>query len=258
MFPEWKGVFRRRTAQRVENDRPCRTEEIPVHVAVIMDGNGRWARRHALPRAAGHHAGMLAMRDAIRAADDWGIQVLTLYSFSTENWKRPRQEIDYLWRLVDEFFQLDIDELVERNVRIKIIGDPSQLPQVTQNTIARALHRTKDNTGLTVQFALNYGSRWEIVKAVQEIAYQIEKREIAVTDIDEKMLSDYLSTSGLPDPDLLIRTAGDQRISNFLLWQIAYAEFVFVNEMWPDFTRKHFYSAIQAYVARERRFGGLK
>lgn len=258
MFPVWKGVFRRQKASKLESDMPCRPEEIPVHVAVIMDGNGRWARRRALPRAAGHHAGMLAMREVIRAADDWGIKVLTLYSFSTENWKRPRQEIDYLWQLVDEFFKLDIQELVERNVHIRILGDPSQLPLATQQTIARALEQTKANSGLTVQFALNYGSRWEIVKAVQQIATRIEELEISVSDIDEQMVSDALATAGLPDPDLLIRTAGDQRISNFLLWQIAYAEFVFVDVMWPEFTRQHFYSAIQAFVARERRFGGLK
>ncbi len=258
MFPVWKGVFRRKRVGRIEADRPCRSEEIPSHVALIMDGNGRWARKRALPRAAGHHAGMLAMRDVIRAADDWGIKVLTLYSFSTENWKRPHHEINYLWQLVDEFFQLDIGELVARNVHIRILGEPSQLPQATQVTIARALESTKTCSGLVVQFALNYGSRWEIVKAVQHIASRIQKNEIAVAEIDEDMVSNAMDTAGLPDPDLLIRTAGDQRISNFLLWQIAYSEFVFVDVMWPEFTRKHFYSAIQAFVARERRFGGLK
>ncbi len=253
----WTTLFRKFRGRR-SYDESFLAEHIPAHIAIIMDGNGRWARRRGLPRAAGHHAGMLAMREVIRAADDWGVQVLTLYSFSTENWKRPRQEIDYLWQLVDEFFQLDIEELVERNVCIKIIGDEEQLPEVTQATIQKARNQTIANTGLVVQFALNYGSRSEIVKAVQTVARRVERNELRASDITEGAIAAALETADVPDPDLLIRTAGDQRVSNFLLWQIAYTEFVFVDETWPEFTRTHFEESIKTYLTRERRFGGLK
>ncbi len=253
----WTTLFRKLRGKR-SYDQPLLAEHIPAHIAIIMDGNGRWARRRGLPRSAGHHAGMLAMREVIRAADDWGVKVLTLYSFSTENWIRPRQEIDYLWHLVDEFFQLDIEELAERNVHIKIIGDAGKLPAATRATIEKARIRTMDNTGLVVQFALNYGSRSEIVKAVQTVAGEVEKHELRACDITEDAIAAALETAGLPDPDLLIRTAGDQRISNFLLWQIAYTEFVFVDETWPNFSRTHFEESIRMYLTRERRFGGLK
>lgn len=253
----WTTLFRRLRGRR-SYDRPFLAERVPAHIAIIMDGNGRWARRRGLPRAAGHHAGMLAMREIIRAADDWGVKVLTLYSFSTENWKRPPQEIDYLWQLVDEFFQLDIAELVERNVCIKIIGDEGKLPDATQGTIRKARDQTTGNTGLLVQFALNYGSRNEIVKAVQAVAERVEKRELRACDITEEAIAAALDTADVADPDLLIRTAGDQRVSNFLLWQIAYTEFVFIEETWPNFTRAHFEESIRTYLTRERRFGGLK
>ena len=233
-------------------------EQGPHHIAIIMDGNGRWAKARGLPRLAGHHSGMLAMREVVRASDDLGLKYLTLYSFSTENWKRPRQEVEYLWRLVDEFFALDIEELVERNVRITILGDTSELPLVTQATVNRALQTTAANTGLNLQFALNYGSRKEIIDAVQSIAKLVTDGKVAVEEIDEAVFSNALATRGIPDPDLLIRTSGDQRISNFLLWQIAYTELYFVNEMWPEFERRHLEAAIQAYHSRERRFGGLK
>lgn len=234
------------------------SDQVPEHVAIIMDGNGRWARARGLPRLAGHHSGMLAMREVVRASDDLGIRYLTLYSFSTENWKRPRQEIEYLWRLVDEFFALDIEELVERNVRISILGDTTELPVATQATVQRALAKTAGNTGLKLQFALNYGSRKEIITAVQTLARLALEGKVAPEAIDEAIFSDALATRGIPDPDLLIRTSGDQRISNFLLWQIAYTELYFIKAMWPEFKRRHLEEAILAYNARERRFGGLK
>ncbi len=233
-------------------------ENVPEHVAIIMDGNGRWAKARSLPRLAGHHSGMLAMREVVRASDDLGIGYLTLYSFSTENWKRPLREIEYLWRLVDEFFALDIEELVQRNVRISILGDTTELPAATQTTVNRALAMTVNNTGLKLQFALNYGSRREIVTAVKKIAQMTVSGELTVDHIDEAVFTNALATAGIPDPDLLIRTSGDQRISNFLLWQIAYTELYFVQEMWPEFKRRHLEEAILAYNSRERRFGGLK
>lgn len=231
---------------------------VPTHIAIIMDGNGRWAKARGLPRIAGHHAGMHAMREVVRASVDFGIKYLTLYSFSTENWKRPRQEIDYLWRLVDEFFALDINELVAKNVHISILGDITELPTATQATVNRALSLTQANTGLHLQFALNYGSRKEILTAVQSLAQLVQRGELLPEEISEESFRKALATSKIPDPDFLIRTSGDLRISNFLLWQIAYTELYFVQEMWPDFKREHFEEAIEVFRSRERRFGGLK
>ncbi len=252
------GRIRKREDSANKDNRNLINQQVPDHIAIIMDGNGRWAKARGLPRIAGHHSGMLAMRDVVRACDDLGIKYLTLYSFSTENWKRPRQEIEYLWRLVDEFFALDILELVERNVRITILGDTTELPNATQATVNRALQMTASNTGLRLQFALNYGSRKEILEGVQSIARMVAEGSLRLEEINEEVFSHSLATKGIPDPDLLIRTSGDQRISNFLLWQIAYTELYFVEEMWPEFKRRHLEDAIHAYNARERRFGGLK
>ncbi|KUO95100.1 UDP pyrophosphate synthase [Ferroacidibacillus organovorans] len=231
---------------------------VPQHVAVIMDGNGRWATVRGLPRMAGHHAGMGSMKDVIRAADDVGVKFLTMYAFSTENWKRPRQEIQYLWQLLEEFFRRDIKELVDRNVQIRFIGDTTHLPLASQKTIERAKEMTRPNTGMVVQFALNYGSRLEIIEAIKAIVKRVETGEISSDDIDASLLSSHLSTAGIPDPDLLIRTSGDQRISNFLLWQIAYSELYFCDKLWPEFQREDFLAALDSYGRRERRFGGLK
>ncbi len=252
------GIRRKRRDSATTDNQHQIIQHVPDHIAIIMDGNGRWAKARGLPRIAGHHSGMLAMREVVRACDDLGVKYLTLYSFSTENWKRPRQEIEYLWRLVDEFFALDIEELVERNVRITILGDTTELPAPTQATVNRALQLTASNSGLRLQFALNYGSRREIVEAVQAISEMTVLGNIKPEEINEKTFSDALATKGIPDPDLLIRTSGDQRISNFLLWQIAYTELYFVEEMWPEFKRRHLEDAIRAYNARERRYGGLK
>ncbi|MCY0875283.1 MAG: isoprenyl transferase [Firmicutes bacterium] len=257
MTRNWLTIFRRRRRDSVPvND--LAPETLPRHVAIIMDGNGRWARSRGLPRPAGHHAGMGAMREVIRCSDDLGIQALTLYAFSTENWKRPRQEIQYLWHLVGEFFRTDMEELIERNVQVRFIGDTSKLPLQTQNFVRESIRLTAGNSGMIVQFALNYGSRAEIITAVRKLAEQVSDGVIKASEIDETVLSQLLETQGLPDPDLLIRTAGDVRISNFLLWQIAYAELYFTDLVWPEFTRTEYIRALQEYARRERRFGGLK
>ncbi len=257
MVPKWGQFLRGRAAPKIM-DASIDKSRLPKHVAIIMDGNGRWARSRGLPRAAGHHAGMVAMREVIRAADDVGIEAITLYAFSTENWKRPIAEVQYLWTLLEEFFKSDIDELVERNVRIVFIGNTNQLPDYTQGIVKRAIDLTRPNTGMVVQFALNYGSRAELVQAVRSIAEKVSRGEVDASCIDEHVIASELQTCGVPDPDLLIRTSGDQRISNFLLWQIAYTELYFAPEMWPDFKRNHFLEAIRVYSSRERRFGGLK
>lgn len=254
----WKTLSRPFRGQPVQSEVPLSADRMPAHIAIIMDGNGRWAKRRLLPRAAGHHAGMVAMRETIRACDDLGIRVLTLYAFSTENWTRPVTEVQYLWHLVGEFFRSDMDELVERNVRITFIGDTTALPDETQLFVRRAIELTAGNSGLVVQFALNYGGRWEIVRAVRKIAQSVKDDSLDVQEIDETVVSAALETSGLPDPDLLIRTSGDQRISNFLLWQVAYAELYFVPHMWPAFRREDLMAAIREYANRDRRFGGLK
>lgn len=258
MAPNWKEIFRGRPRPRTDPAPEAGSGRIPNHVAIIMDGNGRWARSRGLPRAVGHRAGMASVRATIRAADDLGIGVLTLYAFSTENWKRPPQEVDVLMRLPQEFFRTDIAELVERNVRVSFIGDTDALPQFTQETVRRTMERTDQNTGMLVQFALNYGSRREIVDAARRIAERVLAGAVRPDEIDEALFGDELSTRGVPDPDLLIRTSGDQRISNFLLWQIAYTELYFVEEPWPDFRAEHLRAAVAAYGERERRYGGLK
>ncbi len=255
MMADWKSRFRKAAAQ--DTDR-LETQRVPQHVAIIMDGNGRWAKAKGFPRSAGHHAGMVSMRETVRAADDFGVKALTLYAFSTENWLRPHQEVRYLWHLVGEFFRSDMDELVARNTRVTFIGDLSLLPPATQHFVRDAQARTAANSGMVIQFALNYGSRSEIVRAVQRLAERVRRGDLAPEQIDERAISDALDTAGVEDPDLLIRTAGDQRVSNFLLWQIAYTEFYFSPAMWPDFRREHLLAALTAYAGRERRFGTVK
>lgn len=230
----------------------------PVHIAIIMDGNGRWANHRGLPRVAGHHAGMQVVRDVIRACDDFGISCLTLYAFSTENWKRPENEVEYLMRLPEQFFRTEIDELVERGVRVRFIGDTSQLPSYTQETVRRARERTTHNHGMIVNFALNYGGRNDIIQAVRSFAEAVTAGEQSWDAFGEATLESYLYTRDLPDPDLIIRTSGEYRTSNFLIWQAAYAELWFTEVLWPDFTRETLQLAIDDYSRRKRRYGGLK
>lgn len=233
-------------------------ENLPEHVAIIMDGNGRWAKRRGLPRIAGHHAGMSTVRDIIRASDDLGLHYLTLYAFSTENWKRPRTEVEYLMRLPEEFFRTEIDELVNRGVCVRFIGDTTKLPSYTQETVRHTLDQTQKNTGMTVCFALNYGGRADVVEAVKTFADEVNQNKATWDDLSEQSLGQYLSTYGIPDPDLIIRTSGEQRLSNFLIWQAAYAELWFTDALWPDFGKEDLRRAIADYQRRKRRFGGLK
>jgi undecaprenyl diphosphate synthase len=248
---------RKRTA--FEQSEPVRLQagNIPQHVAIIMDGNGRWAKSRGLPRAAGHRAGMSAVKRATIAAAEIGIQVLTLYAFSTENWKRPQEEVDFLMSLPQEFLEKELDELIANNVQLRMMGWKEGLPAHTLSAIETAIERTKHNTGLILNFALNYGSRHEIVSAIRQIAEEIGSGQMNAADIDDDMVSNRLLTSGLPDPDLMIRTSGEIRISNFMLWQIAYSELWFTDIYWPEFTKEHLLQAISEYQRRARRYGGL-
>lgn len=233
-------------------------EGVPYHVAVIMDGNGRWARKRGLPRVAGHRAGMKSVKEVTAAANEVGVRVLTLYAFSTENWKRPEQEVDFLMRLPQEFLVTELQSLIENNIRIQILGNILALPLHTQESVNEAVEKTAGNTGMLLNIALNYGSRSEIIEAIRTIAEDVKKGTLAVEEIKEDTLNSRLLTKGIPDPDLLIRTSGELRLSNFLLWQCAYTELWFTDIFWPDFTREHFFEAIREYQKRGRRFGGLK
>ena len=230
----------------------------PRHVAIIMDGNGRWAAARGLPRSAGHKAGIDALRRAVRAASDLDIEYLTIYSFSTENWSRPKTEVMFLLELLRRFISQDVAELHSAGVNIKIIGDRTNLEPKLVKMLEDAERLTVENTKLKLVVAFNYGSRQEIVRGVQKIAKRVVEGTVDPSAIDIEMLTGILDTAGMPDPDLLIRTGGEERISNFLLWQCAYTEFVFVPEFWPEFNAEIFARAIDEYKARERRFGGIK
>jgi len=231
---------------------------LPRHIAVIMDGNGRWATERGLPRVAGHRAGVEALRDIIRTCSRLGIGVLTLYAFSTENWKRPPQEVDALMKLLVEYLRAEMDELHQNGVHIKAIGRVEELPDSDRAEIARAEALTRDNTGLKVNLALNYGGRREMTDAVRAIAEDVKAGRLSPEDVTQDMVADHLYTAGSPDPDLIIRTGGESRLSNFLLWQAAYAELWVTPTYWPDFGPKQLYQALADYSARERRFGGIK
>ena len=230
----------------------------PKHVAIIMDGNGRWAAARGLPRSAGHKAGIDALRRTVRAAADQGIEYLTIYSFSTENWSRPKAEVAFLLELLRRFIRQDVAELHASGVRIKVIGDRDSLDGTIARLLMDAEQLTKDNDKLTLVVAFNYGSRQELTRAVRLIARKVADGKIETDDITPAVISNHLDTGGMPDPDLLIRTGGEQRLSNYLLWQCAYAEFVFVKEFWPDFTAEVFSRALAEYQSRDRRFGGIK
>ena len=230
----------------------------PRHVAIIMDGNGRWAAARGLPRSAGHKTGIDALRRAVRAASDLGIEFLTIYSFSTENWSRPKTEVMFLLELLRRFIRQDVAELHATGVKIKIIGDRTDLEPKLVKMLEDAERLTANNTSLKLVVAFNYGSRQEIVRAVQKIMGRVRDGALDPLSINVEMLNQNLDTVGMPDPDLLIRTGGEERISNFLLWQCAYTEFVFVPEFWPEFNAEILVRAINEYKARERRFGGIK
>ena len=231
---------------------------IPKHVAIIMDGNGRWAKRRGMPRSMGHRAGADVLKQIVIAADEIGIRALTVYGFSTENWKRPEQEVSLLMALIKEYLNNNVKYMHEHNVRIRFIGFIGALSEELQEIIRDAELLTKNNTGLTLQLAINYGGRDEIVRTVQGIAQSVLEGQLAVQDITEQYVSSHLYTQEFSDVDLLIRPSKDYRISNFLLWQLAYAEFWFTDLHWPDFTKETLLEAIAAYQKRERRFGGLQ
>lgn len=230
-------------------------DKLPGHVAVIMDGNGRWARKQGFARVKGHEKGVGAVRDTVEAAAELGIRFLTLYAFSTENWNRPKYEIDALMKLLVQAINNEMKSLMENNIRLTTIGDLSALPAKSQQEMQKAMEKTSKNTGLTLVLALSYSSRWEIIETCRKISEDVQIGNMVPQDIDAAFFSSRLTTSSIPDPELLIRTSGEYRISNFLLWQIAYSELYFTPTLWPDFTKEEFFRAILDFQHRERRFG---
>ncbi|WP_214875489.1 isoprenyl transferase [Exiguobacterium sp. CH10] len=229
---------------------------VPEHVAIIMDGNGRWAKKRGLPRIMGHREGMKSIREAVRTAQELGIQSLTLYAFSTENWTRPEEEVSFLMKLPKQFLETDLKELHEQNVQVLVAGDTTKLPFETREAVDQARERTATNTGLKLVFALNYGGRDELVQAMRSIAEDVQSGMLVPDAVDDQLIGERLMTH-VQDVDLIIRTSGEQRLSNFLLWQSAYAELHFTEVLWPEFKREHFVEAIESYNARTRRFGGV-
>jgi undecaprenyl diphosphate synthase len=260
---KWFSFLRARKAKNTEASweelyKSLDTSNLPVHVAIIMDGNGRWATRRGLPRAIGHRAGVESLREIVKACSALGVKFLTVYAFSTENWKRPVAEINVLMDLLVEYLNREIQELHQNNVKVRTIGNIGELPEKAQKALRDAQEHTSENQGLVLSLALNYGGRNEIVEAVRQIGTDVSAAKLRPGDIDEKIISKYLYTSGMPDPDLLIRPSGELRISNFMLWQVAYAEFWYSPVLWPDFRKNHLLEAIVDYQNRQRRFGGLK
>ena len=231
------------------------TGEIPRHIAIIMDGNGRWAKQRGLPRIAGHSEGVESVRDTVEACGQLGVKFLTLYAFSTENWKRPKEEVSLLMRLLLNALRDETDRLHTNNVRIQSIGDIGALPREVQDELQEGIEKTKNNTGLTLILALSYSGRWEITRAVRRIVEDALSKRLTAAQIDDRLVTSYLATAAIPDPDLLIRTSGEFRISNFLLWQLAYTEIYITQKHWPAFRRDELYAAIRDYQHRERRFG---
>jgi undecaprenyl diphosphate synthase len=229
--------------------------KLPKHIAIIMDGNGRWAKTHGKPRVFGHKNGVVSVREVTEAAAELGIEYLTLYAFSTENWARPQFEVNALMTLLVETVKSEVKTLMKNNIRLLSIGDLGKLPEKTRNALLRAIDETKNNTRMSLVLALNYSSRWEIVEAVKKISQEVKAGTIVADQIDPALFSTFLTTRDIPDPELMIRTSGERRISNYLLWQAAYAELYFTDVLWPDFRKEDFYQAIFDYQHRERRFG---
>ncbi|HEX3016021.1 MAG TPA: isoprenyl transferase [Desulfobacteria bacterium] len=232
-------------------------EKLPKHIAIIMDGNGRWAKKRGLPRSLGHRAGVETLRTTVTSCSNLGIKVLTVYAFSTENWKRPAEEVDILMNLLVEYLQKEIRELHKNNVLVRAIGNLAELPKTAQTELENAKKLTGNNTGLILNLALNYGGRVEILTATRKIATLVNQGMLRIEDIDEEVFRRFLYTAGLPDPDLLIRTSGEMRVSNYLLWQLAYSEMYVTDTLWPDFNKIELFKALVAYQQRDRRFGGL-
>jgi len=230
---------------------------LPQHVAVIMDGNGRWAKQHGLPRVEGHRRGADSAREIIRTAGELGIKYLTLYAFSAENWNRPKDEVDALMKYLIHYLKTETPELNKNNVHLEVIGQIYRLPENVQEHLKKSIATLSKNNGLTLVMALSYGSRIEIVDAVRRISEEVKRGKLDPADINENVISDHLWTRNIPDPDLLIRTSGEMRVSNFLLWQISYAELVITPTLWPDFRKAQFFAALEEYARRNRRFGGI-
>ena len=232
-------------------------QHLPRHIAIIMDGNGRWAKEQGQDRLFGHVHGVESVRNIVEGCAELGIEYLTLYAFSTENWERPEYEVVGLMELLVSTIRDEAETLHKNNIRLHVIGDMNMLPDYARNELHEALEITKDNTGLNLIMALSYSGRWELLNAVKNIAYEVKKGKMEVEDIDQDTLQQYLCTSGFPDPELMIRTSGEYRISNFLLYQLAYAELYFTNVRWPDFRKENLYEAILDFQSRERRFGKI-
>jgi len=256
------------TTQRVDSFQAATREQaqllklldprrLPRHIAIIMDGNGRWAERRHLPRVAGHRAGVKATREIIESCARLHIPALTLYAFSVENWRRPQTEVDFLMRLLREYLHKELPVIHRNNIQLRVIGRPDQLPPSVRRDIEMAMRTTEKNTGMNLVVALNYGGRAELVDAFNAILDGVRHNGLSAYSVDEQTISEHLYTAGLPDPDLLIRTSGEMRISNFLLWQIAYAEIYVTETLWPDFGRKELLEALLDFQKRERRYGGL-
>ncbi|MEM8829004.1 MAG: polyprenyl diphosphate synthase [Cyanobacteria bacterium P01_G01_bin.19] len=231
---------------------------LPQHVAVIMDGNGRWANERGKPRIIGHQKGVDSLKDLLRCCKDWGIPALTAYAFSTENWGRPHAEVQFLMTLFERVLRRELQEMKEENVRIRFVGNLADLPDSLRQEISRSMEDTQDNQGIQFTIATNYGGRQEIIQACQAIASKVEQGYLNSAQIDEDLFEQHLYTEGIPHPDLLIRTSGEMRISNFLLWQMAYAEIYVTSTLWPDFDRAEFHTALMTYQKRDRRFGKVK
>lgn len=230
-------------------------DKIPQHIAIIMDGNGRWAKQQGEDRIFGHHEGVNSVREIVEAAAEVGVKYLTLYAFSTENWNRPKEEVDALMELLVATISMETPQLHKNGVKLEAIGNLKSLPTSCFNELQESINTTKNNKGLTLVLALSYSSKWEITNGVKEIAEQVAAGKLKPNEITEEIISSHLCTTKYPDPELMIRTSGEHRISNFLLWQLAYAEFYFTDKLWPDFRKADFYEAIHSYQSRERRFG---
>jgi len=240
------------------NESLLELSKIPAHIAIIMDGNGRWAEKRGLPRIAGHREGTKVIKKMVKKVNQLGVCVLTLYAFSTENWKRPKDEVDFLMKLPEQFLKTYLPELIAENVQIRIMGDLDHLPPYTIKAVKTAIEQTKNNDGLILNFALNYGSRYELSQAVKRIASDVKRGKCSIDDINEDLISSYLFSADLGDPDLLIRTSGEIRLSNFMLWQLAYTELWFTDTYWPDFSERELIEAILAFQKRGRRYGGVQ
>lgn len=250
------GIFMERNPvtelrEKIDMDR------LPSHIAIIMDGNGRWAKKRLLPRTAGHREGMKRVIDIVQVASELNIKYLSLYAFSTENWKRPKEEIDGLMKLLVEYIRIELDRIHRNNIKIQTMGDLSKIPEFARKEIKRAIDTTQNNTKMVLNIGLNYGGRDEIIRGIKSLLEDIRMGKINIEEVDEGSFKNYLYTKDIPDPDLLIRPSGELRISNFMLYQIAYTEFWFSDILWPDFKEEHLYMAIIDYQRRNRRFGGI-